>query len=251
MGYLICNDCKQYYELEPGEKPEDFSSKCSCDGLLVYKDNLDFFNPNNTEDEIDRQTNKNQYSNTSNKSGYSFNGDLNNLKNLINNINNKINPMGIAIGLIFSIIVLFVSSIIFSGFLVGLLGITIYGILTILAMTLIGGFVTGVISSNDIEEGGINGGFLTLILLIAVGLLLGLITFVTMGIYATVLHTLASLGNIPGATSALSGSSGNSLNSIGNSILNIFYAIITVVLSLVFGILGGSLGVLIKERFGI
>ena len=54
-------------------------------------------------------------------------------------------------GLVFSIIVLFVSSIIFSSFMVGLLGITIYGILTILGMTLIGGFVTGVVSSNDFE----------------------------------------------------------------------------------------------------
>jgi hypothetical protein len=251
MGYLICNDCKQYYELQPDEKPEDFSNKCSCDGILIYKENLDFFNPNNTEDEIDNQTNKNQYNNTPNTSRYSFSGDLNSLKNLINTINDKINPMGIAIGLVFSIIVLFVSSIIFSSFMVGLLGITIYGILTILGMTLIGGFVTGFIGSNDIEEGGINGGFLTLILLIAVGLLLGLIIFVTIGIYATVLHTLGSLGNIPGATTALKGSSGNSLNSIGNSILNIFYAIITIILSFIFGILGGSLGVIIKERFGI
>ena len=104
--------------------------------------------------------------------------------------------MGIAIGLVFSIIVLFVSSIIFSGFIVGLLGMTIYGILTILVMTLVGGFVSGVVASNDIEEGRINGGFLTLILLIAVGLLLGLITFVTMGIYASAMHFLWSL-NIP------------------------------------------------------
>jgi hypothetical protein len=130
---------------------------------------------------------------------------------------------------------------------VGLVGITIYAILTILCMTLIGGFVTGVVSSKDIGEGSINGGFLTLILLIAVGLLLGLIIFVTMGIYASVSHTLA-LSNIPGATTSLSGSNGNSL---GNSILNLVYTIITIILSFIFGILGGSLGVIFKERFGI
>lgn len=251
MGYLICNDCKQYYELQPGEKPEDFSSKCNCNGLLIYKENIDFFNPNTTEDENDNPTNNNQYENASNRSKYSLYGDLNNLKDFISNINDKINPMGIAIGLVFSILFLFVSSIIFSSFMVGLVGITIYGILTILGMTLIGGFVTGFITSDNIEEGGVNGGFLTLILLIAVGLLLGLIIFVTMGIYASVLHTLGSLGNIPGATTSLSGSNGNSLNSLGNSVLNLVYAIITIILSFIFGILGGSLGVIVKERFGI
>jgi hypothetical protein len=159
--------------------------------------------------------------------------------------------MGIAIGLVFSIIVLIVSSIVFSSFMVGLLGITIYGILTILGMTLIGGFVTGVVGSNNIEEGSINGGFLTLILLIAVGLLVGLMIFVTMGIYATTIHALGSLGNIPSATTSLSGSNGNSLNSIGNFVLNIIYAIITIIFSFIFGILGGSLGVIFKERFKI
>ncbi len=92
---------------------------------------------------------------------------------------------------------------------------------------------------------------MTLILLIVVGFLLGLIIFVTMWIYANVLHTLGSLGNIPGATISLSGSNGNSLNSLGNSILNLVYAIITIILSFIFGILGGSLGVIVKERFGI
>lgn len=246
MGYLICNDCKQYYELQPGEKPEDFSDKCHCNGILIYEESIDFFNPNRTEEGDDNQRKKAKYDNISNESSYSFNRDLNHLTNLISNINDKINPMGIAIGLVFSIIVLFVSSIIFSGFIVGLLGMTIYGILTILVMTLVGGFVSGFVASNDIEEGSINGGFLTLILLIAVGLLLGLITFVTMGIYASAMHALGSLSNV-GATS-LSGFNTNSFNSLGNIILNIVYAIITIILSFILGILGGHLGVISKER---
>ena len=143
--------------------------------------------------------------------------------------------MGIAIGLVFSIIVLFVSSIIFSGFIVGLLGMTIYGILTILVMTLVGGFVSGVVASNDIEEGRINGGFLTLILLIAVGLLLGF--------FMVFEHT--------SATTSLSGSNVNSFNSLGNIILNIVYAIITIIISFILGILGVSLGVIFKERLKI
>jgi hypothetical protein len=124
---------------------------------------------------------------------------------------------------------------------------TIYGILTILVMTLVGGFVSGVVASNDIEEGRINGGFLTLILLIAFGLLLGLITFVTMGIYASA-HAFFMVFEHTSATTSLSGSNVNSFNSLGDIILNIVYAIITIIISFILGILGGSLGVIFKER---
>ena len=34
MGvYLVCDKCGNYYELQPGEKPEDFE-KCQCGGSL-------------------------------------------------------------------------------------------------------------------------------------------------------------------------------------------------------------------------
>lgn len=72
---MICNDCKQYYELQPGGKPEDFNDKCHCNGILIYKEDLDFFNSNRTEDENDNQRKKNMII-KSNRSSYSFNGDL-------------------------------------------------------------------------------------------------------------------------------------------------------------------------------
>lgn len=37
-GYLLCDTCNGSYELQDGEKPEDFSFKCECGG------NLRFFN---------------------------------------------------------------------------------------------------------------------------------------------------------------------------------------------------------------
>lgn len=40
MGYLVCNKCGGYYELEEGESPEDFSN-CECGGDLEYLDELD------------------------------------------------------------------------------------------------------------------------------------------------------------------------------------------------------------------
>ncbi len=39
MDYLVCNKCNAYYELQPGEKPEDFNDNCSCGGKLEYTKN--------------------------------------------------------------------------------------------------------------------------------------------------------------------------------------------------------------------
>lgn len=41
MGYLICKDCGGYYELQPGENPEDFE-ECQCGGKLQYQSGLDY-----------------------------------------------------------------------------------------------------------------------------------------------------------------------------------------------------------------
>ena len=38
-GYLVCEKCGGYYELEEGESPEDFES-CGCGGHLNYVKNL-------------------------------------------------------------------------------------------------------------------------------------------------------------------------------------------------------------------
>lgn len=38
MGYLVCDECKGYYKLQPGESPDDFSDECECGGKLNYYD---------------------------------------------------------------------------------------------------------------------------------------------------------------------------------------------------------------------
>nr|WP_319374455.1 hypothetical protein [uncultured Methanobacterium sp.] len=35
-GYLVCNNCREYYELQPGESPNDFTDECKCGGKLEY-----------------------------------------------------------------------------------------------------------------------------------------------------------------------------------------------------------------------
>lgn len=41
MGYLVCDNCEGYYELQAGEKPEDFSDECECGGKLSYVETLE------------------------------------------------------------------------------------------------------------------------------------------------------------------------------------------------------------------
>jgi hypothetical protein len=39
-GYLVCNKCGGYYELQEGENPEDFDLICECGGKLQYKKSI-------------------------------------------------------------------------------------------------------------------------------------------------------------------------------------------------------------------
>ena len=39
-GYLVCDECKGYYQLKDGENPFDFELKCHCGGKLKYAKNI-------------------------------------------------------------------------------------------------------------------------------------------------------------------------------------------------------------------
>lgn len=38
--YIVCDKCGGYYQLQPGESPDDFSEECECGGNLEYKKEL-------------------------------------------------------------------------------------------------------------------------------------------------------------------------------------------------------------------
>lgn len=48
MGFLVCNKCEGYYELKPGESPNDFDKNCECGGRLISTSSLP---PNFIKDE--------------------------------------------------------------------------------------------------------------------------------------------------------------------------------------------------------
>jgi hypothetical protein len=42
-GYLVCNNCGGYYELQPGESWKDFNTECECGGQLLQSTNDSLF----------------------------------------------------------------------------------------------------------------------------------------------------------------------------------------------------------------
>lgn len=60
MGYLVCQNCKGYYKLQPGENPEDFTNTCACGGNLRYAVSIDVVN-NKTHFHINQKTNKREH----------------------------------------------------------------------------------------------------------------------------------------------------------------------------------------------
>ena len=40
-GYLVCDGCGGYYELQQGEEPGDFSDECECGGTLKHQETFE------------------------------------------------------------------------------------------------------------------------------------------------------------------------------------------------------------------
>ena len=36
-GFLVCDTCGGYYELQSDESPDDFSDECECGGKLIHQ----------------------------------------------------------------------------------------------------------------------------------------------------------------------------------------------------------------------
>lgn len=83
MGYLICEKCGGYYELQEGETIHDFQG-CSCGGKFRYAENLDNLN---------LEENKNE------------NNDLKSDKNSKNEINNLMSKLILSIFVFFAFMV--------------------------------------------------------------------------------------------------------------------------------------------------
>jgi len=241
MPYLECEKCGGYYKLKPGESANDFE-KCQCGGNLKVVKSIT---------QIKKVSNKKSSNKKRAQPGKDYSKEFSNLRKLINDVNKKINPLCIIIGLLVSVIVFIFASFIFGAMMIitGLSSILFYGAITLISVTFIGGIVTSFLGSHHLEGGIVNGTILSLIIIIAIGLIIGFVLFIVMGVVASIMANLSPLTSL-GTTSGTSGSGGNPISSL-TSLLNLLYGLIAIILIIIAGAGGGALGVIIKEKLNI
>ena len=178
--------------------------------------------------------------------------DLKDKKNIIVLMNGKINLLAVFIGLIISVLVLFITTVLFSGMVVSkAVPVAIYIVMVIVAMAFFGSILTGALGCKNVNDGSINGGFLSLIILVLAGLMIGILFLAVVGIIATLASELG-----PAASSLGSGTTSNALSTLNATssststfdwLLYLFEFIAAIVLIIVAGAVGGALGVYIKK----
>ena len=167
--------------------------------------------------------------------------DLTKQQSILGRLNGQINILSVFIGLIISIIILFIGALLFGGIISsGSNYIPIYIGIILVAMAFFGSIVAGILGSKNSNEGYTNGFFLSLVILVFVGFILGILLFVALGI-------LASLANALGSFSSLAPT--HTANSTGVSYdwLNLIEGIGIVILVFLFGGMGGGLGYYLKN----
>lgn len=167
-------------------------------------------------------------------------------KNIINKLNSHINLLAVFLGLIISIIVLFIGAILFSEIVKSnVLPLTTYLILVFLIMAFLGSILTGLLGSKNVCDGYINGGFLSLIILVLTGFIVGILLFAAMGI-AAISSSVFGSGASTSAISSLNSTTSSSGTGSLDGLIYIVEFIISIILIFVAGIVGGGLGFYIK-----
>ena len=167
-------------------------------------------------------------------------------KNVINKLNKHVNLLAVFLGLIISIIVLFIGAILFSEIVKSnVLPLTAYLLLVFLIMAFLGSILTGLLGSKSVYEGYINGGFLSLVILVLTGFILGILLFAAMGISALLSSAFGS-GASTSAISSLNSTTSSSGTGSLDGLIYIAEFIISIILIFIAGIVGGGLGFYIK-----
>ena len=258
MGYLFCTKCEGEFELNPGENSKNFIDKCDeCGGKLKYlNNNLDSesnSSENNTSTSQIVKIGNNYCPNCGyNKSpnaefckncGVKFYQEEN---NFIIRFNNRINLLAVILGILVSVIVLFIGTVLYGSLVAsGSLSLIMFISLVLFSMSLIGGVITGILGSDNASDGMINGGFLSLILLINLGFIVGVVWFVFVGVassFANSLNTYAS-----GALSSSTALNNTSTSNIFGSWQILIEFIIILSITFIGGVIGGGLGALMTE----
>jgi hypothetical protein len=167
-------------------------------------------------------------------------------------LNNRINLLSVCLGLIISIIILFIGVATLGGVISsGTNNTLIYILIMVVVMIFFGSAVTGILGSKRFYDGFLNGVFLSLILIIFSSLVIGILLFVVVGIEASINTALNSLISTSILGSFVSAPSVNlTSNYIGTNSFtfqNIIELIIGLVFIVIIGGIGGGLGAYLKN----
>ncbi len=157
--------------------------------------------------------------------------------NIIVRINKRINLFSVLIGLVMTVIILLIGAVLLGGIIVNqVMDASLYIFLVLFFMLLLGGFTAGFSASPDIKDGLVNGGVLSLIFFIFLGIVAGLLLFVTIGISSMVASTLGPL-----ASSTVSSATVPSSTASQDGLL-IFKSVLIIITTFFAGFGGGALG---------
>lgn len=176
-------------------------------------------------------------------------------ENFITRMNARLNFLAVTLGLIVFIIVLFITSILFVGLVSShVIPSVVYILLVLVVSVFIGSILPGFLGSKTIDDGYMNGVFLSLVVLVLAGIIGAYIFLAFMGVASLLASALGPAGSFlgsgtSGAVSSLNSTSSASGADVFNMILNLVELIASLVLILVSGAIGGAVGVLIKDQF--
>jgi hypothetical protein len=176
-------------------------------------------------------------------------------ENLIVRINARLNFLAVTLGLIVFIIVIFITSFLFIGLVTSkAVPAVVYILLVLVISVFVGSILPGVLGSKTVDDGYINGSFLSLVVLVMAGIIAAFIFLAFMGVASILASAFGPASSLlgsgtSGAVSSLNSTSSASGTDVLNLILNLVELIASLVLILVSGAIGGALGVLIKDQF--
>jgi len=173
------------------------------------------------------------------KCGFNLKND-----NIINRINSKINLLAVLIGLCVAVIILITCAFLFIGIAKNY-SLPFYIGIVLFTMALIGSIFTGAFGNDNANDGMINGGILSLVILLFTSFMVGIILLAFIGIGSIIASSFGSGASssalINSTTSSTSGSDAS------GAILFLVKFIVGIIAIFVAGMLGGTFGVYIKE----
>lgn len=166
------------------------------------------------------------------------------MANIVFQINDRINFLAVFLGLMVSIIILFMGAFSFGGVATtGIGNVLNYLFMVLMAMVFFGSIISGILGSKNFFDGLLNGTFLSLVIVVFAGLVMGIFIFLIVGIETSINSALYSLVSSSGLGAFVTAPTLNITSSIiGNQGFGWLQLILVAILMFVAGLIGGGVG---------